>query len=80
MRNVRGNEISMIFQEPMTSLNPVYTVGKQVREAILLHQNISKEEAKNKVIDIFRKIGIPEPENAIILILISFPADFVSAS
>ena len=62
MRNVRGNEISMIFQEPMTSLNPVYTVGKQVREAILLHQNISKEEAKNKVIDIFRKIGIPEPE------------------
>ena len=62
MRSVRGNEISMIFQEPMTSLNPVYTVGKQVREAILLHQNISKEEAKNKVIDIFRKIGIPEPE------------------
>ena len=62
MRNVRGNEISMIFQEPMTSLNPVYTVGKQVREAILLHQNLSKEEAKNKVIDIFRKIGIPEPE------------------
>lgn len=62
MRNVRGNEISMIFQEPMTSLNPVYTVGKQVREAILLHQSISKEEAKNKVIDIFRKIGIPEPE------------------
>lgn len=62
MRKVRGNEISMIFQEPMTSLNPVYTVGKQVREAILLHQNVSKEEAKQKVIDIFHKCGIPEPE------------------
>lgn len=62
MRSIRGNEIAMIFQEPMTSLNPVYTVGHQVREAILLHQNISKEEAKEKVIDIFRQVGISEPE------------------
>ncbi len=62
MREIRGNDISMIFQEPMTSLNPVYTVGRQVREAILLHQKVSKEEAKNRVIEIFRKIGIPEPE------------------
>ena len=62
MRAVRGNDISMIFQEPMTSLNPVYTVGRQVREAILLHQKVSKAEAKERVIDIFRKIGIPEPE------------------
>ena len=62
MQSVRGNEISMIFQEPMTSLNPVFTVGKQVREAILLHQDVSKEEAKEKVIEIFRKCGIPEPE------------------
>lgn len=59
---VRGNEISMIFQEPMTSLNPVYQVGRQVREAILLHQKMSKQEAKNKVIEIFREVGIPEPE------------------
>ncbi|MEW4414954.1 ABC transporter ATP-binding protein [Clostridium sp. AN503] len=59
---VRGNEISMIFQEPMTSLNPVYPVGKQVREAILLHQKVSKEEATKRVIDIFRAVGIPEPE------------------
>lgn len=59
---VRGNEISMIFQEPMTSLNPVYEVGRQVREAILLHQKVSKEEAKNRVIEIFREVGIPEPE------------------
>ena len=46
----------------MTSLNPVYTVGRQVREAILLHQQVSKEEARNRVIDMFRKCGIPEPE------------------
>ena len=59
---VRGNEISMIFQEPMTSLNPVYPVGKQVREAILLHQKVSKAEATKRVIDIFRAVGIPEPE------------------
>ena len=46
----------------MTSLNPVYQVGRQVREAIILHQKVSKEEAKNRVIDIFRQVGIPEPE------------------
>ena len=59
---VRGNEISMIFQEPMTSLNPVYQVGRQVQEAILLHQKVSREEAKRQVIEIFREVGIPEPE------------------
>ncbi len=59
---VRGNEISMIFQEPMTSLNPVYPVGQQVQEAILVHQKVSKEEAKKRVIEIFRAVGIPEPE------------------
>lgn len=62
LSQVRGNEISMIFQEPMTSLNPVYPVGRQVREAILLHQDVSKEEAKQRVINIFRAVGIPEPE------------------
>lgn len=62
LADVRGNEISMIFQEPMTSLNPVYPVGRQVREAILLHQKVSKEEAKQRVIEIFRAVGIPEPE------------------
>ena len=56
LAKVRGNEISMIFQEPMTSLNPVYPVGKQVQEAILLHQKVSKEEAKQRVIDIFRAV------------------------
>ena len=62
MRNVRGNEISMIFQEPMTSLNPVYRVGRQVSEAIRLHQNISNKDAKEQVIEIFKKVGIPEAE------------------
>ena len=62
LSEVRGNEISMIFQEPMTSLNPVYPVGRQVQEAILLHQKVSKDEAKKRVIEIFRAVGIPEPE------------------
>lgn len=62
MCDVRGNRISMIFQEPMTSLNPVYTICKQVVEAICQHQEISKEEAKKIAIETFRRIGIPEPE------------------
>jgi len=62
MNKIRGKDISMIFQEPMTSLNPVYTIGRQVSEAILLHQNVSKAEAKERTIEIFRKVGIPEPE------------------
>lgn len=63
MRNVRGDKISMIFQEPMTALNPVYTVGKQVTEAITIHhREKSREEAKEKTLEIFRAVGIPEPE------------------
>ncbi len=61
MFKIRGNEISMIFQEPMTSLNPVFTVGAQVEEAILLHQNVSKKEAREKAIALFEEVGIPEP-------------------
>ena len=59
---IAGNDMSMIFQEPMTSLNPVYPVGRQVREAILQHQKISKEEARKRVLEIFQAVGIPEPE------------------
>lgn len=62
MANVRGEEISMIFQEPMTSLNPVMKVGKQVQEVVLLHRKVSKKEAKAEVIRIFEKVGISEPE------------------
>ena len=52
MREIRGNKISVIFQEPMTSLNPVFTVGKQISEAVLLHQKLTKEEARNKAIEL----------------------------
>ena len=62
MANVRGEEISMIFQEPMTSLNPVMKVGKQVQEAILLHRKITKKEAKAEVLRMFEQVGISEPE------------------
>ncbi len=62
MRLVRGNEIAMIFQEPMTSLNPVFTCGNQVMEAILLHQNVSKKEAKEKTLQLFNEVMLPRPE------------------
>ncbi len=65
MRNIRGSEISMIFQEPGTSLNPVYRVGSQVAEAIMLHQDVSREEAQRRAIDLFDEVGIPEPERRI---------------
>ncbi|MFA6924516.1 MAG: ABC transporter ATP-binding protein [Bacteroidales bacterium] len=63
MQKIRGNEISMIFQEPMTSLNPVMKCGKQIVEAILQHQKISKKEAKQKTISLFEKVLLPNPEN-----------------
>lgn len=62
LRKISGDDISMIFQEPMTSLNPVVKVGKQVQEAILLHHKVSKDEAKAQVIEMFTKVGISEPE------------------
>ena len=62
MRSFRGNEIAMIFQEPMTSLNPVYTCGDQVMEAILLHQKTTKKEAKNRTIQLFEQVQLPDPE------------------
>ena len=62
MRRVRGNAISMIFQEPMTSLNPVYTVGAQIVEAVLLHQQRSRREAWARAVEMLRLVGIPSPE------------------
>ena len=62
MRAYRGNEIAMIFQEPMTSLNPVFTCGDQVMEAILLHQQVGKEVAQAMTIDLFAKVQLPNPE------------------
>ena len=64
MEKYRGNELAMIFQEPMTSLNPVYTCGAQVLEAIVTHQNISTSEAKKKTIALFEKVQLPDPERA----------------
>ena len=65
MRKIRGSEISMIFQEPMTSLNPVFKVGDQVMEAILLHQNVSKSQARQMTVDLFDEVGIPDPRQRV---------------
>ena len=62
MRTYRGNDIAMIFQEPMTSLNPVFTCGDQVVEAIMLHQKVSKKEAKEITIKLFEEVQLPDPE------------------
>ena len=62
IRQIRGNQISMIFQEPMTSLNPVFTCGDQVAEAIMLHRKVDKAEAKKHTIDLFNEVQLPRPE------------------
>jgi len=62
MRRYRGNEIGMIFQEPMTSLNPVFTCGDQVMEAITLHQNVSRREARERTLELFEKVQLPDPK------------------
>nr|WP_072875056.1 ABC transporter ATP-binding protein [Alicyclobacillus montanus] len=63
MRDIRGNEISMIFQEPMTSLNPVYKIGAQISETLLLHKDISPREAFQQSLEMLKKVGIPRPED-----------------
>ncbi len=65
MRAIRGNEISMIFQEPMTSLNPVLSVGKQIGETLRLHQGLSAQQAEDRAIEMLKLVGIPEPERRV---------------
>ena len=62
MKKIRGNEISMIFQEPMTSLNPVIRIGRQIAEAIQLHQDASKTEAMDRALEMLKSVGLPSPE------------------
>ena len=65
MRKIRGNEIAMIFQEPMTALNPVFTCGHQIGEVLRLHQGMNKEEARKQAIELMRMVGIPLPEKRV---------------
>src|SRR5689334_9982664 len=65
MRAIRGNEISMIFQEPMTSLNPVLTVGRQIGETLQLHQGLSGRQAEEKAVEMLTLVGIPEPRRRV---------------
>src|SRR6266508_1952586 len=65
MRSIRGAEISMVFQEPMSSLSPVHTIGNQIMEVILLHQHVSKEEARQKTLLVLNQVGMPQPNRTI---------------
>lgn len=65
LRRIRGNKISMIFQEPMTSLNPVYTVGDQIAEVLRVHLSLKRKEARERAVDALRRVGIPAPEKRI---------------
>jgi oligopeptide/dipeptide ABC transporter ATP-binding protein len=65
MRAIRGNDIAMIFQEPMTSLNPVFTIGYQIMETIMLHQQKNRRQAREKAVDMLQKVGIPLPERRV---------------
>ncbi|VVE81986.1 ABC transporter ATP-binding protein [Pandoraea sputorum] len=65
MRGLRGNDVAMIFQEPMTALNPLYPIGEQIAEALELHEGLSKRDARSRAIELLRRTGIPEPERRV---------------
>jgi peptide/nickel transport system ATP-binding protein len=65
LREIRGNDIAMIFQDPMTSLNPVYRIGKQLAEAVLLHQDVTQAAARARALELLKAVGIPRPERRI---------------
>ena len=62
MRNIRGKRIAMVFQEPMTSLNPVFTIGDQIQEAIIVHEKVSESETRQRCVQLLKDVGIPSPE------------------
>ena len=65
IRSIRGKEIAMVFQEPMSSLTPVYTVGNQIMESILLHQEVNRSEARERAVEMLRRVGMPQPEQTV---------------
>src|SRR5580765_6299227 len=65
LREIRGNDVAMIFQDPMTSLNPVHTIGKQLVEAIRLHRDVSKQQARNRALELLKAVGIPRADRRI---------------
>jgi peptide/nickel transport system ATP-binding protein len=65
LRRFRGNELAMIFQDPMTSMNPVYRIGAQISEAIRTHEDVSKQTARNRAVQLLRQVGIPQPEERV---------------
>ena len=79
LRKIRGNEISMIFQDPMTSLNPVYTIGSQLREAVQLHENVSKQVANSRAVEMLKAVASRAPRRAWTTTRTSSPAACASA-
>ena len=65
IRKIRGNEIAMIFQDPMTSLNPVYRIGRQIAEPLVIHKGMSKKDALLRAVELLRLVGIPNPEQRV---------------
>src|SRR5690606_8879782 len=66
LEKLRGDRIAMIFQEPMTSLNPVFTIGNQIAEVVLLHRKVARAEAESRAVELLRRVGIPAPEAAMV--------------
>ena len=79
VRDIRGNKIAMIFQEPMTSLNPVLTIGRQIAEPIEIHQNVDRKSIIERCVELLRKVQIPDPQAGATPIPTSFPAACVNA-